>query len=94
MRPILIAPTTAILLAGVLAANARPDTRLMTCAQVRSLIAQHGAIVLATGPTTFDRYVSAGGARCKVGQVAQRVSVPSRDGKCPVLRCAEYDFAP
>ncbi|MDX5594506.1 hypothetical protein [Pseudovibrio sp. SPO723] len=38
-------------------AQARPDTRTMTCEQARNLVKQRGAVVLTTGARTFDRFV-------------------------------------
>ena len=40
------------------AAQSRPDTTRMSCASARALVLRHGAIVLSTGPSTFDLYVS------------------------------------
>ncbi len=39
-------------------AQARPNTRAMTCDQAARLVARAGGIVLDTSSTTFDRYVS------------------------------------
>ncbi len=39
-------------------AQARPDTRQMTCDQARSTVQRAGGIVLSTGTRTYDRYVS------------------------------------
>lgn len=93
-KPALIIPAIALMLASATIAHARPDTRSLTCAEVQALVARQGGAVLATGPATYDRYVSASGRGCKVGQVRERVSVPSRDGGCPVYRCAEFDLSP
>jgi hypothetical protein len=46
------------LLATAAAAQPRPSTLAMTCAQVQALVASRGAIVLGTGQYTYDRYVA------------------------------------
>lgn len=51
----------AVLAAAALAdaaAAQRPDTRRMTCAQVNRLVQQYGAVVMTTGPHTFQRFVA------------------------------------
>ena len=61
-RPMTVAAALAVMLPGVMfmaaEAQARPNTRDMTCAQAAGLVRSQGAIVLDTGPNTFDRYVS------------------------------------
>ncbi|MEP0236057.1 MAG: hypothetical protein ABJO97_10950 [Roseibium sp.] len=39
-------------------AQARPDTRTMTCAQAQALVKQRGEIVMTTGPNTFERFIA------------------------------------
>lgn len=53
--PLALAFTLAVGLTS--AAQARPDTLAMSCSQAAALVAGQGAIVLATGPNLFDRYV-------------------------------------
>ncbi|HEX2555772.1 MAG TPA: hypothetical protein VHL98_18890 [Microvirga sp.] len=62
----------------------------MTCAQASGLVAAAGAAVLATGPSTYDRYVSHSG-QCLLGEVALPAWVPTADRpQCPVgLVCRE-----
>lgn len=61
----------------------------MTCADVQSLIRQHGAVVISTGQYTFDRYV-ANLNFCQHGEVLKRDYVPTRDtNRCYVQRCVE-----
>lgn len=38
-------------------AQSGPTTLTMTCAQARAIVASQGAVVLHTGPTTYDRFV-------------------------------------
>jgi hypothetical protein len=75
-------------------AFARPDTRTMTCEQVRGLIQSRHAVVLTTGPNTYDRYVRQFGNECDWPEVPVSAYVPTRDGSCPVHRCEEpvFDF--
>jgi hypothetical protein len=85
---------TAFLLVTIQAGEAqsrRVDSRSRTCAQVQSLIDQHGAVLLSTGVHTFDRYVS-NRNQCQHGEVLYREFIPTKDtGRCRVQRCAE-DF--
>lgn len=85
--------TVTTLLAGLAAfslvgnAAARPNSTTMTCAQVQSMIAQNGAVVLSTGQFTFDRYV-ANRNFCQHGEVLRWDHVPTRDApRCGVQRC-------
>jgi len=69
-------------------AQGRPLTLQMTCQGARELVSVHGAIVLNTGPTTYDRYVAAGG-QCVLGEVIEAAWVPTADTpQCPIgYRC-------
>lgn len=65
-------------------AEARPDTRSMTCRQAQNLVYQRGAIVLSTGTHTFDRYV-AGPGFCEIGERIVPETVPTKDtARCPI----------
>jgi hypothetical protein len=44
--------------APVAAQEGLPDVRTMTCGQVQSFIKARRAVVMRTGPTTYDRFVS------------------------------------
>ncbi|MFD1983835.1 hypothetical protein ACFSOZ_29445 [Mesorhizobium newzealandense] len=79
--------TAAILLAATGLATARPDTRTMDCQQLRQLIQSRHAVVLTTGPNTYDRYVRQFGIECDWPEVPMSAYVPTRDGHCPVYRC-------
>ena len=64
------------------AAEARPDTNRMTCAAANALVMKQGAIVLGTGPSVFDRYVSSR-AYCTSGDWTEPAFVPTVDnGQC------------
>ena len=41
-------------------AEARPDARAMTCAEVQALLLTERAVTLTTGPNTYSRYVGPG----------------------------------
>ena len=57
----------AYLLPNFAHAQPRPSTTEMPCASVAGLVATRGAVVLSTGPNTYDRYVANGDA-CDRGQ--------------------------
>ena len=61
--------TATILLAATGLSEARPDTRTMNCQQVQQLIQSKRAVVLTTGPDTYDRYVRQFGNECDWPQV-------------------------
>jgi hypothetical protein len=44
-------------------AQARTATTTLSCSAAAALVTERGAIVLSTGPTTYDRFV-AGGSAC------------------------------
>ncbi|MBN9218986.1 MAG: hypothetical protein J0I79_13620 [Mesorhizobium sp.] len=81
--------TAGAILAATVVADARPDSRSMSCAQVQAMIQSHRAVVLTTGPNTYDRYVRQFGHECDWPEVPMSAYIPSRDGTCPVYRCEE-----
>jgi hypothetical protein len=81
--------TAALMLAATGLAEARPDTRKMTCPQLQQMIQSQRAVVLTTGPNTYDRYVRQFGIECDWPEVPMSAYVPTRDGSCPVYRCDE-----
>jgi len=68
----------AALAAGAMPAQARPDSRSMTCAAAAAMVAQRGAVVMSTGPNTYDRYVSSL-ASCSAAEQLRPEWVPTRD---------------
>ena len=70
-------------------AQSRPLTLRMPCAQAQGLVASQRAIVLNTGPLTYDRYVGSSGS-CAVGETLDPAWVPTADtAQCPIgYRCA------
>ena len=81
--------SAAIVIAATNFADARPDTRKMTCEQTQALIQSQHAAVLSTGPNTYDRYVRQFGNECDWPEVPMSAYIPARDGHCPVYRCEE-----
>lgn len=71
-------------------AQALPDTRAMTCAQAQDFVLQRGAVVMATGRYTFDRFVSSK-AYCTPELNLKAFYAPTADVyECPVAyRCAD-----
>jgi hypothetical protein len=70
-------------------AQSHPLTLRMSCAQAQGLVASQRAIVLNTGPFTYDRYVGSYGY-CAVGETLDPAWVPTADtAQCPIgYRCA------
>jgi hypothetical protein len=62
---------------GVLA-QGRPLTLQMSCTGARQLVASQWAVVLNTGPTTYDRYVAAM-TQCVRGDTLDPAWVPTAD---------------
>lgn len=93
MRALAWSIFAAISVVGLAHAAPRMDTKSMTCAQVKTALRKNGSAILNTGATTYGRYV-ANSSQCNLGQVVQRVSVPTRDNQCTVLRCAQFDLSP
>jgi hypothetical protein len=58
MKPILVA--LCCLAPSMIAAQPRPDARRLPCTQAAAVVQSAGAVVLTTGPYTYDRYVSSG----------------------------------
>jgi hypothetical protein len=84
--------TAAMLIAASGFANARPDTRKMTCEQAQAMIQSQHAAVLTTGQNTYDRYVWQYGNECDWPEVPMSAYVTTRDGQCPLYRCDEPAF--
>lgn len=65
-------------LAAPAAAQSRPDTLTMSCAQAQAMVNKAGAIVLGTGPNVYDRYVK-DQLFCGPGEIARPEFVRSKD---------------
>lgn len=79
----------AMIVAATTFADARPDTRAMTCAQTQALIQSRHAVVLSTGANTYERYVRQFGNECDAPYVPMVDYVPASDGRCMDYRCEE-----
>ncbi|RAZ77320.1 hypothetical protein DPM35_12655 [Mesorhizobium atlanticum] len=79
----------AMIVAATNFADARPDTREMTCAQTQALIQSRHAVVLTTGANTYERYVRQFGNECDAPYVPMVDYIPASDGRCMVYRCEE-----
>ncbi|PVB60263.1 hypothetical protein DCO57_18090 [Labrenzia sp. 011] len=61
----------------------------MTCTQAQALVKQRGAVVMSTGPTTYETFV-ADARYCvpRANSVRARFAPTKDDAKCPVgYRC-------
>lgn len=84
-----LAMTIAFLAAATIPALAqgRPDSRSMSCDQVRSLIDTRGAVVLTTGRHTYDRFVAHAGY-CAHLEERVPISIRANDTRtCWVYHC-------
>lgn len=85
---------SSILITGLLIsttlAQARPDSRYMSCNAARSLVQGSGAVIMSTGAHTYDKYVK-NHAYCNLDQALVRAYVPTSDQRrCKVgFRCRE-----
>jgi hypothetical protein len=70
----------AFVMAQSAATEARPDTSRLTCAAAQALVTKSGAIVLDTGLSLFDRYVSSR-ASCASGDLTEPAFVPTADNR-------------
>ncbi|MER8826094.1 hypothetical protein NKH73_04030 [Mesorhizobium sp. M0938] len=87
--------SAAVTFAFTALAQARPDTRTMTCQQTQALIQSHGSAVLTTGPNTYALYISRQHSNlCDWSEIPAVAFVPTRDGQCLVHRCREPLFTP
>ena len=76
-----LTPTSVACLAALAAsgaAQARPSTLDMRCAQARGVVARQGAIVLGTGGYTSDRFVR-DASFCQPTEIGRSAFVPAAD---------------
>ena len=78
-------PALCILLALVsTAAAARPSTLSMTCREAQSLVASKSAVVMSTGPHTYNRF-AAREFYCMTAEFGYPTTAPTKDNpSCPV----------
>jgi hypothetical protein len=73
-----------LLLAATAFVDARPSTLSMSCRQAQRTVAANGAVVMTTGPHTYDRFVASPGY-CEVAEWAHSATAPTRDtAECPL----------
>ncbi|MEP9351791.1 hypothetical protein [Xanthobacter sp. KR7-225] len=70
----------ALVIAGCGAAQAMTKSAGLTCAQAAQLVQQKGAVVFATSPTLYDRYVR-DQSFCLYDQQLKPEWIPTRDVK-------------
>lgn len=95
-KPLLIATTIVTLAAATLPAQAisRYQSTGMSCAAIQDVISKQTAAIMrypskrVPGLVLYDRYVK-NGNYCDSGEVTETVTIPSRDGQCPVYHCIE-----
>ncbi len=77
-------------LTGGALAQSRPNTTSMSCEAAATMISKGGAVITATGPATFDRFV-ASRAFCTVSETLEPAFVHTRDNsQCFIgYRCRE-----
>lgn len=88
-------PVTLLALIGMTAAaqaQPRMSTLGLTCGQARAIVSSQGAIVLNTGRTTYDRFVSSP-AFCPLGETTEPAWVRTADAaQCPIgYRCRSVE---
>ncbi|MEO0978557.1 MAG: hypothetical protein AAFY24_14920 [Pseudomonadota bacterium] len=76
-----IAVATLMASASVTHAQARPDTRQLTCAQAQALVKQRGSVVMTTGPTTFDKFVATSNYCSPDAKMLRPKFAPTKDNK-------------
>lgn len=73
-------------------AQQRPSTPNLACGQAQQIVLSRGAVVLSTGPHTYDRYVR-DRSFCERNETTELAFVPSRDTpQCPMYRCRDLDY--
>ena len=77
MKPAFV-PAFLLVLVSPSLAQAYPNSLTMSCASLSSLVSRSGAVVIGTGPSLFDRYVS-GLRYCYPSQSVKPAWVQSAD---------------
>lgn len=73
-----------LLLVTANVAEARPSTLTMSCHQAQRMVASRGAVVMTTGPHTYDRFVANPGF-CEVAEWAHSATARTKDRQdCPM----------
>lgn len=80
-----IAVSLIALIATTSAVAARPSTLGMSCQQAQNFVAAQGAVVMTTGPHTFQRFVTNPGY-CMTAEWAEPALAPTKDTRnCPLF---------
>lgn len=82
-RASLAAALVGLAATGAAAQEGMAQTRTMSCADVQALVAKRGAVMLATGPNTYDRYVR-DNSYCTYPEQVNPEWVPTLNGSCNV----------
>ena len=84
---------TVLVVLAATPALARPDARAMTCAGLNALIAREGAVVVTTGPHTYQRFVASWGF-CDPWEMLQPVYQVTADNRRCVVHsiCGDRPF--
>ena len=95
-KPFALAASVFVLsaLPAGLAAQPRPNSLAMPCAEIAKLIATRGAVILGTGEA-YERVVH-DQRFCLAGQTTQPYSVPARDQRYCLVGyvCAQIELDP
>lgn len=84
---LIVVAASSFVFAAPISAEARPDTRTLSCAQAKALVDREGAITLSTGDVTYQRFV-AGSSQCRPLGVARTAYAPTRDDRnCRLQTC-------
>ncbi|RDI61188.1 hypothetical protein DES45_102583 [Microvirga subterranea] len=87
-------PVVLFIAAGSAALAQAPHTaQAMPCREIVSIIASQGAVVLRTGPNTYDRFVGGPGG-CPLNQFTEPAWIKSADrAQCFIgYRCRDTDL--
>lgn len=91
MRRLSLSFLSCLVATGALA-QVGPSTLRMSCGQANGLVAVRGAIVLSTGPHTYDRFVRSRNF-CEINETIEPAFVPTADvPQCWIgYRCRDAD---
>ena len=86
---IIITSVCGLLMVNLPPANARPDTRTMSCKQLQSFIEQRGSVVMNTSNTSYAQFVHHRGY-CGPSEVLIGARAPVKGGgSCALKQCTE-----
>jgi hypothetical protein len=86
MRALVVA-VTLVQVSSVAVAQIRPSTTTLTCAQAQSFVASRTSVLMNTGSSTYDTFVSSA-VGCSGGNTAEPSWVRTRDNpECALYVC-------